>query len=59
MDDTTEWLLKTAQTQAEQAKSYEEAAFFMALQTFIQTQAKRLEQAEGEVDGRSWDHERW
>ncbi len=59
MDETTAWLLQTAQAQAKEAKSYEEAAFFMALQTFIQTQAKRLEQAESEVDGRTWDHERW
>ena len=59
MDETTAWLLQTAQAQAKEAKSYEEAAFFTALQTFIQTQAKRLEQAESEVDGRTWDHERW
>lgn len=59
MDETTKWLLEQAKTQARQAKDYEDRAFFTALQTFIQDQATRLDQAQGEVDGRFWDHRRW
>ncbi|KRN21506.1 hypothetical protein [Lacticaseibacillus camelliae] len=59
MDETTKWLLDQAEVQAAQATAYEDRAFFLALRQFIQTQATRLEQAQGEVDGRSWDHRRW
>lgn len=59
MDETTKWLLDQANAQAKQATSYEDRAFFLALQSFIQTQATRLEQAQGEVDGRFWDHRHW
>ncbi|MFD1440987.1 hypothetical protein [Lacticaseibacillus hegangensis] len=59
MDETTKWLLDQANTLAEQSKDYEDRAFFTALQAFIQEQATRLDQAQGEVDGRFWDHRRW
>ncbi|MFD1392536.1 hypothetical protein ACFQ3L_02895 [Lacticaseibacillus jixianensis] len=59
MDETTKWLLEQAKRQAEQAKAYEDRAFFLALGTFIQKQELRLTQAQGEVDGRFWDHRRW
>lgn len=59
MDETTKWLLDQAQQLAETAKNYEDRAFYLALATFIRQQATRLEQAQGEVDGRTWDHRRW
>ncbi|MCI1985852.1 MAG: hypothetical protein LKJ69_07655 [Lactobacillus sp.] len=55
----TEWLLEQAQQLADAATDYGQRAQLLALADFIQAQATRLEQAEGELDGRAWDHERW
>ncbi len=53
------WLLDQARQAAEAAGTYEDQAFFVALQDFIREQSRRIEQAEGELDGTLWDHERW
>ncbi|MFD1430839.1 hypothetical protein [Lacticaseibacillus mingshuiensis] len=55
----TEWLLSQAEALAANAEDYETRAKFVALSDFIRAQAQRLELAEGEVDGRTWDHSRW
>ena len=53
------WLIETAAQHQKDAASYENAAFFAALQTFVAKQAERREQYEAEIDGRSWNHEQW
>ncbi|WP_125704735.1 hypothetical protein [Lacticaseibacillus daqingensis] len=58
-DETTRWLLAQAQALAAAADQYEDRAFYQELQAFIQAQAQRLDQAAGEVDGRTWDHAQW
>ncbi|MFD1485901.1 hypothetical protein ACFQ5J_11750 [Lacticaseibacillus baoqingensis] len=55
----TQWLLDQAKQLADAASDYPKRAQFLALADFIQAQAMRLEQAEGELDGRAWDHEQW
>jgi len=59
MNDQQTWLLTQAQTWEAEATDYQQRAFYHELHTFIQEQAKRIAQAEGEVDGRTWNHEAW
>lgn len=59
MNETTQWLMKQAAELSQAATSYEDKAFFSSLQHFIQAQQARIDQAQGEVDGRSWNHEQW
>lgn len=57
MTTDEQWLIETAAQHQKDAASYENAAFFAALQTFVAKQAERREQYEAEIDGRSWNHE--
>lgn len=59
MNETTAWLLAHAEARAAARPAYADRAFYVALAAFIRAQALRLEQAEGELDGRSWDHRKW
>ena len=59
MTTDEQWLVNAAAVQEKQATSYENAPFFRALQAFVTQQAKRRESLEGEIDGRSWNHEQW
>ena len=40
-------------------KEYKERALLMAAKTLLLEQAKRIEQAHGELDGRMWSPENW
>jgi len=53
------WLYQTAQQLAQTSSDYEERAFFQALSQLALEQEKRIEQAQGEIDGRSWDELAW
>ena len=53
MTTDEQWLVNAAAVQEKQATS------FRALQAFVTQQAKRRESLEGEIDGRSWNHEQW
>jgi len=53
MTTDEQWVVNAAAVQEKQATSYENAAFFNALQAFVTQQAKRRESLEGEIDGRS------
>lgn len=53
------WLIETAAQHTKDAASYENAAFFAALQTFVAQTAERRETYEAEIDGRSWKLEQW
>lgn len=54
-----QWLREQAQQAEATALTYEDKAFYRTLQDFISEQTRRLEQAEGELDGTLWDHEQW
>jgi hypothetical protein len=41
------------------APDYENRALMQVAAELLKAQAQRLEQAEGEVDGRTWDHRKW
>jgi len=40
-------------------KEYKERALLVAAKTLLLEQAKRIEQAHGELDGRMWSPENW
>lgn len=40
-------------------KEYKERALLMAAKILLLEQAKRIEQAHGELDGRMWSPENW
>ena len=42
-----------------EAKEYKERALLVASKTLLLEQAKRIEQAHGELDGRMWSPEIW
>lgn len=54
-----QWLLDATKQLEEAATTYEERALYAQLADFIREQSRRLEQAEGELDGTLWDHQRW
>ncbi|MFC6169707.1 hypothetical protein [Loigolactobacillus jiayinensis] len=53
------WLVQAAQRLAQDSSAYEERAFFQALSQLVLEQEKRIAQAQGEIDGRSWDEQAW
>ncbi|KRK16919.1 hypothetical protein MK904_03660 [Loigolactobacillus coryniformis] len=53
------WLYQTVQQLAQDSAAYEERAFFQALSQLALEQEKRIAQAQGEIDGRSWDEKSW
>lgn len=57
MDQTeTAWLLEQARQLAQQATTYQQKAFYVALGNLIREQQKRADQLENELDGRMWEH---
>ena len=57
MDQTeTAWLLEQARQLAQQATTYQQKAFYVALSDLIREQQKRADQLENELDGRMWEH---
>ena len=42
-----------------EAKEYKERALLVASKALLLEQAKRIEQAHGELDGRMWSPENW
>jgi hypothetical protein len=42
-----------------EAKEYKERALLVATKNLLLEQAKRIEQAHGELDGRMWSPENW
>ena len=53
------WLPVQIQLQKEQATTYEEQAFYTALQQTSDELALRIEQRQGELDGRIWNATNW
>ncbi|WP_155286936.1 hypothetical protein [Lacticaseibacillus zhaodongensis] len=59
MDESSAWLVAEAKKRATAADDYAQQAFYTALAAFCQEQGRQIELAEGEIDGRSWNHEQW
>ncbi len=59
MPTKMDWLLKEVKEAEESGQSYEEKAFFQELENIIKEQIKRIEQAEGELDGTLWSPKKW
>lgn len=54
-----DWLTEQIQLQKEQATTYEEQAFYTALQQTSDELVLRIEQRQGELDGRIWNATNW
>ena len=53
------WLIEEIDMAENIATSYEEKAFFQELKLVAKEQMKRIEQAEGELDGSLWSPKKW
>ena len=58
MDETMKWVDETVANLLKEA-NYEDQAVIKAARAALHEQAKRLENAEGELDGRIWSKEAW
>ncbi|MFL2062453.1 hypothetical protein ACEN4E_01560 [Latilactobacillus sakei] len=54
-----EWLNQQIQMLKQQAATYEDQAFYEALAELNQALATRIEQRQGELDGRIWNATKW
>ncbi|WP_390405220.1 hypothetical protein [Lacticaseibacillus jixiensis] len=54
-----EWLMQEAKRQQTQATTFDQQAFYQELARFIKEQSKRIDQAQGRLDGELWDHTQW
>ncbi|WP_167574655.1 hypothetical protein [Loigolactobacillus backii] len=56
---TNDWLQQQINALAVNSEHYEEQALFRALAELVTEQEKRIEQTQGEIDGRTWDERQW
>lgn len=54
-----EWMLSQIKDLQQKSTDYRQIALFQALEKLIQEQYKRMEQAQGEIDGRMWSPNKW
>lgn len=54
MDDNQQWAHSELECLIKESSSYEEQAFYRGLDQLMIEQAQRLDNAMGELDGRSW-----
>ena len=54
-----EWLIQEAKRHQQAAATFDQQAFYQELAAFIKEQAKRIDQAQGRLDGELWDHTQW
>ncbi|GBG95113.1 hypothetical protein LFYK43_15720 [Ligilactobacillus salitolerans] len=59
MNEESRWLLEQCEQLALHAPDYEQRAFFQQLRKLIVKQDQRLQQAQGELDGRVWNPGSW
>ena len=59
MDENTKWLLNQIDELSARQNDYEKRALLLALKKVVSEQQIRIEQAQGELDGRLWDHDNW
>ncbi|KIS03885.1 hypothetical protein [Paucilactobacillus wasatchensis] len=57
--DTQKWVQQQVMTLIENSLDFKEQAFYQALQDTLTEQFKRIDQLQGEIDGRSWNTANW
>ncbi|GKQ42775.1 hypothetical protein RD055328_06980 [Companilactobacillus sp. RD055328] len=57
--DEINWIKEQATKLQTEAKSYEKRAFYHELDKLADELATRIEQKQGELDGRIWNHKGW
>ncbi|WP_416353384.1 hypothetical protein ACNAN0_11765 [Agrilactobacillus fermenti] len=54
-----EALIQQLKMLQKKAPAYETRALYQETIILLKAQARRIEQAEAEIDGRTWNHETW
>lgn len=54
-----EWMLSLIEQLKNKSNDYRQIALYQELSKLVKEQYKRIEQAEGEIDGRSWSPKDW
>lgn len=57
--ETEQWVLAQLDHLAEQSRDYRQKALFQETKKLFREQYQRIEQAEGELDGRVWSPKDW
>lgn len=57
--ETEKWLFDQLTDLQKSSVTYQDRAFYIALADLVDQQQQRLEQAEGEIDGRLWQPTNW
>ncbi|WP_170999525.1 hypothetical protein [Paucilactobacillus kaifaensis] len=57
--ETREWTQQEIDKFIKESKNFRDQSFYQALQDTTVEQFKRIEQLQGEVDGRAWNTEKW
>lgn len=54
-----DWMLTQIEYLQEKSSDYRQIALYQEFAKLINEQYKRIEQAEGEIDGRAWSPKEW
>lgn len=54
-----EWMLEQIERLQKESKDYRQIALFQEFGQLVREQFKRIEQTEGEIDGRIWSRKEW
>ena len=54
-----EWAQQTLAQLAQTEPNFDQRALYQAVSRQLKEVQQRLNEAEGEIDGRSWDHQHW
>ena len=57
--DEQSWLIEEIKACYLASNTYEKKAFFQEVEKIVREQIKRIEQAEGELDGSLWSPKKW
>lgn len=57
--DNQKWLETILQKQINHEPGFARRALLERAQDFVREQGKRITQAQGELDGRVWNHQKW
>lgn len=57
--ETEQWLLEQIEDIKNKSTDYRQIALYQEFATLIKEQYKRIEQTEGEIDGRMWSPKEW
>ncbi len=54
-----QWLIDQLQALSQERAGFEERALYLATIKLVKEQQRRIDAAEGEIDGRSWNPSDW